>query len=215
MARQLTLLLKSISTLKKKKKQYRTACNVYPGLVKSFLRPSWPYFGGRSFFRCLSIHSSTSWNLRTDPRGTPKENMKAVRRKYCKIYQKNSPQSPKITSKRSKRKHQTRRGSRGIYLSSGLRQIIIDTKCSLQDGYLCVHWLAPKYILLLLSYLLSENSDDGNSDHCAGAVVTKTHWDTLRNCSIGSFTRSRNRLFLYYFYWRSFVTVSGPSVSIN
>ena len=53
------------------------------------------------------------------------------------------------------------------------RQIIVNTKCLRET----VRWifvvLIGSEVYSIVTYLLSENSDDGNSDCCASAVVTK------------------------------------------
>ena len=80
-----------------------------------------------------------------------KQNMKAVRSKCCKIFEKLASISKNTSIPRDRR-----RQPRSSFVIDDYRQLIVDTKCLRerpQDGYL-LHWLAPKYILLLLTYFM-------------------------------------------------------------
>ena len=77
------------------------------------------------------------------------------------------------------------RQQRSSFVIDHSRPIIGDAKNSRETARWIFLVLIGSEVYSIVAYLLSENSDDGNSDYCASAVVTKmahfwivTHKDT-------------------------------------
>ena len=75
-----------------------------------------------------------------------------------------------------------RRQQRSSFAIDDYRQIIGDAKDLRETARWIFLVLIGSEVYTIVTYLLSENSDDGNSDCCAGAIVTKNVREGIIQC---------------------------------